>query len=125
VRAITAMRAFRGESSARTWLQSIARRCCADQVRRSVRWRGFLASVDPPPSAEPDPAGAVGLNQLVAALAPDRRVAFVLTQVLGLSYEEAAEVCACPVGTIRSRVSRARGDLVTGLQAGHDREALG
>ena len=43
-----------------------------------------------------------------ADLHPDRRQAFVLTQVLGLSYEEAAEVCACPVGTIRSRVARAR-----------------
>jgi RNA polymerase sigma-70 factor (ECF subfamily) len=35
-----------------------------------------------------------------------------------LSYEEAAEVCACPVGTIRSRVARARGDLVGWLVSG-------
>ena len=46
---------------------------------------------------------------------PDRRVAFVLTQVVGLSYAEAAEVCDCPVGTIRSRVARARADLVARL----------
>jgi hypothetical protein len=43
------------------------------------------------------------LDDLLAGLHPDRRQAFVLTQLLGLSYEEAAEVCACPVGTIRSR----------------------
>jgi RNA polymerase sigma-70 factor (ECF subfamily) len=36
----------------------------------------------------------------------------VLTQLLGLPYAEAAEVAGCPVGTIRSRVARARGDLV-------------
>ena len=41
-----------------------------------------------------------------------RRAAFVLTQVLGLPYGEAAEVCGVPVGTIRSRVARARGDLL-------------
>jgi RNA polymerase sigma-70 factor (ECF subfamily) len=35
-------------------------------------------------------------------------MAFVLTQVLGLSYEEAAEVCECPIGTIRSRVAPGR-----------------
>ena len=42
----------------------------------------------------------------------ERRVAFVLTQVLGLSYAEAAEVTDVPVGTIRSRVARAREELV-------------
>jgi RNA polymerase sigma-70 factor (ECF subfamily) len=42
----------------------------------------------------------------------------VLTHVLGLSYTEAAEVCGCPVDTVRSRVARAREDLVTAL---HDR----
>ena len=52
-------------------------------------------------------------------------VAFVivLTQLIGLSYDEAAAVCRCPVGTIRSRVARARADLITALdlarEAGH------
>lgn len=50
-----------------------------------------------------------GLTDLLA----DRREAFVAIQVLGMSYAEAAEVCDCPVGTIRSRAARAREDLVT------------
>ncbi len=58
----------------------------------------------------------VALEQLIAALPADRREAFVVTQVLGLSYAEAAEVCGCPVGTIRSRVFRAREDLVVALE---------
>jgi RNA polymerase sigma-70 factor (ECF subfamily) len=58
------------------------------------------------------------LGQLVAALHPDRHEAFVLTQVLDLSYAEAAQVCGCPIGTIRSRVARAREDLVRALDAG-------
>jgi RNA polymerase sigma-70 factor (ECF subfamily) len=64
----------------------------------------------------PDPADAVLLVQLLAGLDPLRRAAFVLTQLLGLSYAEAAQVCGCPVGTIRSRVARARADLANQLR---------
>ncbi|MEV1147529.1 sigma factor-like helix-turn-helix DNA-binding protein, partial [Micromonospora sp. NPDC049799] len=49
---------------------------------------------------------------LVRRLPAERRGAFVLTQLLGLSYAEAAAVEGVPVGTIRSRVARARNDLV-------------
>jgi RNA polymerase sigma-70 factor (ECF subfamily) len=55
------------------------------------------------------------VTDLLGRLAPDRREAFALTQLLGLSYAEAAEVAGCPVGTIRSRVARARADLVEAL----------
>ncbi len=60
-------------------------------------------------------AGRYELAVLVHALEPGRREAFVLTQVLGLDYAEAAEVCGCPIGTIRSRVARARADLSRAL----------
>jgi RNA polymerase sigma-70 factor (ECF subfamily) len=66
----------------------------------------------------------VALDQLLRTLDPDRRAALVLTQLLGLSYEEAPEVCGCPVGTIRSRVSRARADLVAAMAPGAE-EASG
>ena len=56
------------------------------------------------------------LQDLVAGLDPQRRDAFVVTQLIGLSYAEAAEVCGCPVGTIRSRVARARDDLVAAMR---------
>ena len=54
----------------------------------------------------------VEVRMLLDGLDPDRRDALVLTQVLGLSYDEAAEVCGCPLGTIRSRVARARDELI-------------
>ncbi len=57
------------------------------------------------------------LRSLVDGLDPVRREAFVLTQMLGLGYAEAADVCDCPVGTIRSRIARAREDLVRALDA--------
>ena len=59
--------------------------------------------------------GELDLDDLIARLDRDRREAFVLTQVAGLSYAEAAMVCEVPIGTIRSRVARARADLVEGL----------
>lgn len=119
LRAIGSLRTFRAESSARTWLLSVAWRVCADAVRRNRRQRAVLDRVRATTieSAVADPGGGVDLDDLVAALDPDRRSAFVLTQVLGLSYDEAAAVCDCPIGTIRSRVARARLDLVRAADA--------
>lgn len=119
LRAVRALPAFRGDSSGRTWLLSIARRTCADALRRRTRRRRLLARVEQQPevvATVDDPAGTVTVEQLVERLAPDRREAFVLTQLLGCSYEEAAEACKVPVGTIRSRVARARSELVERLR---------
>ena len=65
-------------------------------------------------------AEGVAVSDALARLEPDRREAFALTQVLGLSYAEAAGVLGCPVGTIRSRVARARADLVAALTRAED-----
>jgi RNA polymerase sigma-70 factor, ECF subfamily len=114
LRAYRALPAFRGDSSARTWLLSIARRTCADAVR-DLRRRRRLATKFERPTYEPDPARLISVEALLGGLDPERRLAFVLTQVLGLPYVEAAEICDCPVGTIRSRVARARAELVERL----------
>jgi len=53
----------------------------------------------------------VELWQCVTGLPIDRREAFILTQLLGFTYEETAGICGCPIGTVRSRVARARSDL--------------
>jgi RNA polymerase sigma-70 factor, ECF subfamily len=114
LRAWRSLPRFRAEASARTWLLGIARRVAVDHVRAEQRRRrrAQLAPADP---VVPDPSGAVEVTMLLAGLDEDRRLAVYLTQVLGLSYAEAAQVCGCPVGTIRSRVFRARADLVEGL----------
>lgn len=118
LRALPALARFRGDASARTWLLQIARHVCADHVRRATRSRRLLdrliGSGDPVASV-PSAAGEVDLDDAIAALDSDRRVAFVLTQITGLSYAEAAESCEVPVGTIRSRVARARADLLDAL----------
>ena len=120
VRAWKALPSFRGDASARTWLLAIARRACADAVRGHTRRRRLHTRVatEPMPLAIEDIAAAGGdLLELVDGLAPERREAFVLTQVLGCSYDEAARIAGVPVGTIRSRVARARESLIEAVRA--------
>lgn len=117
LRVFRALSAFRMESSARTWLLSIARRTCMDELRRRTRRRRQETAVplDEDQPARPGEAEQVEVRELLGHLPIERRDAFVLTQLLGLSYEDAARVCDCPVGTIRSRVARARVDLIDAL----------
>lgn len=127
LRAFSSLKSFRGRSPARTWLLAIARRVAADHLRRRRR-RPRVADCDDWASAAertqprhlPDAADGFALREAVGVLDPDRREAFVLTQLLGLSYGEAAEVCGCRIGTIRSRVARARTDLTRHLRTDLD-----
>jgi RNA polymerase sigma-70 factor (ECF subfamily) len=133
LRAFGSLHRFAGRSTLRTWLLAIARRVCADALRSRRRRRLTVVSDDAVVQALEGPAAgtvdAVGENaavaDLLARLSPERREAFVLTQLLGLSYAEAAAVAGCPVGTIRSRVARARDDLVTALTDQGDDAASG
>ncbi|WP_232519820.1 sigma-70 family RNA polymerase sigma factor [Actinosynnema pretiosum] len=126
-RALTSLHRFAGRSSARTWLLVIARRVVVDQVRMAQSRPRLSPGADWVREADrkPAPTGfedAVELNLLLDSLDQDRREALVLTQVLGLSYAEAADVAGCPVGTIRSRVARARDDLVRAVDVGEASE---
>lgn len=116
VRVMRALNQFRAEASARTWLLSIARHVCMDELRSRTRRRRHDVSLASAPSRQESHAADASqgpvVDDLIHRLEPDRRSAFVLTQVIGLTYEEAAEVCECPTGTIRSRVARARSDLL-------------
>jgi len=129
LRAFGSLHRFEGRSSVRTWLLSIARRVCADAVRSRRRRRvtlvgddAALESLGPGPGRADRTAEGVAVTDLLARLDADRREAFVLTQLLGLSYAEAAEVAGCPIGTVRSRVARARTDLIASL-AGVNRDS--
>lgn len=124
LRAMRALPRFAARSSARTWLLAIARRAAADHVRTLVRRPRIAAHDDWQAAAEAVDAGggspveeAVVLRRLLQRLPVERREAFIATQLVGLSYAEAADVCDCPIGTIRSRVARAREDLVAALGA--------
>jgi RNA polymerase sigma-70 factor, ECF subfamily len=116
LRAIQSLGKFRGDASVRVWLLAIARRACAAEIAARSRDRRLATRLAAIPDTELgqapwEPHAQVVADDLMAALDPDRRAAFVLTQMLGCSYAEAAAICDCPVGTIRSRVARAREDL--------------
>ncbi|SPF04559.1 sigma-70 family RNA polymerase sigma factor [Streptomyces sp. MA5143a] len=124
LRALGSLHRFEGRCSARTWLLSIARRAVTDSFRYAAArprpadvpdWR--LAVERAQPSGLPGFDDGIALADLLAALPDERREAFVLTQVLELPYEDAARLTACPVGTVRSRVARARATLVELLMA--------
>ncbi|MFI8002903.1 sigma-70 family RNA polymerase sigma factor [Streptomyces sp. NPDC086010] len=125
LRALTGLPAFEGRSSARTWILSIARRTVADSFRRAAARPRLADRHDWQSAAErAQPRGVPGfdegvaLAELLSLIREERREAFVLTQLLGFPYAEAATAVGCPVGTVRSRVARARTSLIALLADG-------
>ncbi|GAA2830127.1 sigma-70 family RNA polymerase sigma factor [Kribbella solani] len=123
LRALKSLHRFEGRSSARTWLLSIARRTVADDLRRKAS-RPRIADRDWQRAAEqsqptqlPGFEERIALAELLDQLPAGRREVFVLTQLAGVPYAQAATHLGYPVGTVRSRVSRARTDLADLLAA--------
>lgn len=131
VRAWRALPRFEGNSRFSTWLTRIA----INQCRNELRKRGTVkhtqpASLSEPatgtgrareqllPGSTPEPRAFLegqetrqALRDAMASLAPDAREVLVLKEVEALSYEGIAEILALPVGTVRSRLHRARAEL--------------
>jgi RNA polymerase sigma-70 factor (ECF subfamily) len=114
---------FRFEARFSTWVFSIARNVAIDEQRRQGR-RLRLQRALTPPSPQPDGALGAELRAALASLSPRLREAFVLVEVFGQPYQDAAEVLAVPIGTVKSRVFRARLDLVQWFD-GRQEEELG
>lgn len=119
LRALGSLHRFEGRSSARSWLLSIARRAVIDSYRYAAArprlhdvpdWQAAVERAQP--RGLPGFDDGVALLDLLALLPAERREAFVLTQLLGLPYADAAALSDCPVGTVRSRVARARATLL-------------
>lgn len=133
LRALRSLPRFAGRSSAKTWLLSIARRVVADQIRAAqarprqadlIDWQDVAEQLRARVRA-PGFEEGIALGELLDALPAERREAFVLTQQLGLSYAETAEVCDCAIGTVRSRVARAREDLIAVLREADGNRSAG
>lgn len=123
LRAIGAIPRFAGRSSARTWLLAIARRVVADHIRYLKSRPRTAPGADPELLLDRDRPSrgfedVVEVTALIAGLSTEQREALLLTQLFGLSYNDAAAVCGCPVGTIRSRVARARDALLADPERG-------
>lgn len=124
VKAYRALGSFRGDSAFYTWLYRIAvntaRNVMASRQRRPLDYEVELSESeqsavdnrmrhnDTPEAAALSEEIHQTVNHAVEQLPEDLRTAIILREVEGLSYEEIAEAMDCPVGTVRSRIFRAR-----------------
>lgn len=116
---------FRGDAQLSTWLYRVARNVCIDHVRHDAR-RPSTPVADPgtldqAPQEADRTAGtddALAVRAALEQLDPGSRQALVLVAVEGLTYQEAGVVLDVAVGTVKSRVSRARTRLATLLADG-------
>jgi RNA polymerase sigma-70 factor (ECF subfamily) len=120
LRAHRGLAEFRGDARLSTWLYTIASRLCLNRLAGSERrlTRSGDEALDRVVDVRPGPDEALerdeldaALHRAIAELPEERRVVVVLRDVDGLAYEEIAEILALPVGTVRSRLHRARLDL--------------
>ncbi|MEK9892746.1 MAG: RNA polymerase sigma factor RpoE [Pseudomonadales bacterium] len=136
IKAYRAIDSFRGEAQFYTWLYRIAANTAKNfLVSKSRRppdtdlWVGEgepgdgsveLESIEEPEGLHARDELLLALNQGLEALPEDLRTALVLREFDGLSYEEIAEVMECPVGTVRSRIFRARDALEKIIEGNRD-----
>ncbi|MGB6485645.1 MAG: sigma-70 family RNA polymerase sigma factor [Steroidobacteraceae bacterium] len=120
MRAINNIQRFKPGTNLKAWLFTIVRNEHYSQLRRGkFEAQGMDIELLPEPSVPPDHDGKLelrDLNRALASLSPGQRTALILVSVSGFSYEEAAEICGCAVGTIKSRVARARETLLEMLE---------
>jgi RNA polymerase sigma-70 factor (ECF subfamily) len=136
IRAYRALPQFRGESAFYTWLYRIAvntaKKALMDLKRdplvfesagrsdedsdETSRAENELTDGETPEALLASKEVAQAVNAAIAALSEDLRQAVTLREIEGLSYEEIAEVMNCPIGTVRSRIFRAREAIATRLR---------
>jgi RNA polymerase sigma-70 factor (ECF subfamily) len=113
---------FEGDSAFSTWLFRVTRNTCVDLLRQGKRRPVPVDPVDMPSGSTPDHSQRIvdsaALEQAMQTLAPEDKEALGAITLFGLSYEEAADAIGVPVGTVKSRVFRARRTLVAVLELG-------
>jgi RNA polymerase sigma-70 factor (ECF subfamily) len=114
LRALRGLGQFQPGTSVRAWLFTILRNVFYEQARRRKRERAALERQAAPEAIaahQPHEADLADLARQLRQLPPTLREALVLVGAQELTYEEAAAICAVPVGTMKARVSRARRQL--------------
>lgn len=120
LRALANIQSFQPGTNLPAWLFTILRNLFRSEYRKRRReiedTDGSLAETL---ASHPDQIGRVEFQEFRHALAQlpaEQREALILVGASGFSYEEAADICECAVGTIKSRVNRARGRLAKLLE---------
>jgi RNA polymerase sigma-70 factor (ECF subfamily) len=114
---------FEPGTSMRAWTFVILRNAYLTDMRRN-RFRGeydegVAERILTAPAGQEEPIHLSDLHRALLTLPPERREALLLVGAGGFSYEEAAAICGCAVGTIKSRVGRARAALSEMLASGN------
>ncbi len=129
-----ARRSYMAGTNLRAWLYTILRNQHISERRRAATWRTDTNVDDVVLPSPQNQEAAVEMSDVQAALRKlpeEQREALILVGAGGFAYHEAAALCGCAVGTIKSRVARARRALAALLgeersgSAGHDTEAAG
>lgn len=113
---------FEPGTSMRAWTFVILRNAYLTDMRRN-RFRGeydegVAERILTAPAGQEEPIHLSDMHRALLTLPPERREALLLVGAGGFSYEEAAEICGCAIGTIKSRVGRARSALTEMLEEG-------
>jgi RNA polymerase sigma-70 factor, ECF subfamily len=136
IRAYRALPQFRGDSAFYTWLYRIAvntaKKALVEKKRDPLVFEGTMVSTEDgeepsrveneltdgetPETVLAGRQVAATVNAAIDALSEDLRQAIVLREIEGLSYEEIADVMNCPIGTVRSRIFRAREAIAVKLR---------
>jgi len=101
---------FRGDAAFSTWLHRIAVNACYDALRRRREMLGLDEAPEPPPAADHGDAvtTSVDVRRALLAVAEEFRTVLVLHDIQDLGYEEIARILEVPIGTVKSRLHRAR-----------------
>ncbi len=125
LRVVTKIETFSGESAVGTWIYRVTTNICLSHLRRSRRSpvRGSIDAETSPQIEEHNEGSSVQMNEGLPAvrraldeLSGDQRAILVLRDVRGLEYEQLTEVLDIPIGTVRSRLFRARKNLAAALE---------
>lgn len=115
VKALNASEQFKPGTNFKAWMFTILRNHHFTNIRKHKLWAGYVDEVrrgnrmvQP---AQEDNLLLAEIEKIVMAMPETQREALMLVTANGFSYEQAAEVCGCALGTIKSRVSRARQEL--------------
>ena len=127
IKAFRSLRSFKGDSSFGTWMDRVTTNVCLDELRRRKRRVATLSLDEPLATKEVDevekelpdtsPTADIVYEQkefsqyiqsILDQMKPEHKSAIILRDIMELSYEEIAEVLNCSMGTVKSRLSRAR-----------------
>ena len=136
IRAYKGLANFRYESQFYTWLYRIAVNTAYNHMRSVQRWQGMLdiddeyhesevaehTGVEGPEHARHNEDLKQAIQRAVARLPMDLRTALLLREMEDMSYEQIAEVVGCKVGTVKSRISRAREQVMQRTESLYRRE---